>query len=237
MIEQARLPAMLLFFGAALAMPGLAPANELTYECSTPPLEVKFAIAGGRYSGAVNCGNLFLQTDIPTAPLVRWERAKAGSLYTLLMLDFDGNANGSWPDPVPVGANSPVRHWIVGNLAGDLLRSTGYRETEGAPPSNIVSVLQSYRAPHIPVVSDRYGIYLFEQDKEIQFAPVPDPITNFAYAAFLERYRLGKPEASNHFVAVYTSESPFSGKAFRGNDVSGTWHRDLGKGKLPPIRE
>jgi hypothetical protein len=237
MIEQTRLPAILLMFGAVLAIPCLALANELSYECSMPPLEVRFAIVGGHYSGAANCGNLFLQSDIPTAPLVRWKRARAGRLYTLMMLDFDGNANGSWPDPVPVGNNSPVRHWIVGNLAGALLRSAGYREAEGASSSNIVSVLQSYRAPHIPVVSDRYGLYLFQQEKEIQFAPVPDPITNFAYAAFLERYRLGKPEASNYFVAVYTSESPFSGKAFHGNDVSGTWHRDYGKGKLPPPRE
>jgi hypothetical protein len=237
MIEHARLPAVLLVFSAVLATPCLAAAAELNYKCSVPPLEVKYAIAGGHYSGAVNCGNLFLQTDIPTAPLVRWKQARPGKLYTLLMLDFDGNANGSWPDPVAVGENSPVRHWIVGNLAGDLLRSAGYREVEGAPPSKIVSVLQSYRAPHIPVVSDRYGVYLFPQDKQIEFAPVPEPITNFAYAAFLDRYRLTKPVASNYFVAIYTSESPFSGKAFHGNDVSGTWHRGLGKGKLPPSPE
>jgi hypothetical protein len=236
MIEHARLPAVFLLFVAALATPCLA-ASELSYECSVPPLEVKFAIAGGHYSGAVTCGNLFLQTDIPTAPLVRWKQARPGKLYTLLMLDFDGNANGSWPDAVAMGENSPVRHWIVGNLAGDLLRSTGYREVEGAPPAKIVSVLQSYRAPHIPVVSDRYGVYLFSQDKEIQFAAVPEPITSFAYAAFLDKYRLVKPAASNYFVAIYTSESPFSGKAFQGNDVSGTWHRDLGKGKLPPAPE
>lgn len=238
MIKPAHLPALLIACGAALAASRPAVAVELNYECSAPPLEVKFAIAGGHYSGAVNCGNLFLQTDIPTAPLVRWKQAKAGRLYTLLMLDFDGNANGSWPDQVPVGENSPVRHWIVGNLSGDLLRGTGYREAEGAPPpSKIVSVLQSYRSPHIPVVSDRYGVYLFLQDKQIQFAPVPEPITNFAHAAFLEKYRFGKPVASNYFVAIYTSEPPFSGKAFHGNDVSGTWHRDLGKGKLPPAPE
>jgi hypothetical protein len=128
MIKSACLSTLLIACGAALAASRPAAAVELNYECSAPPLEVKFAIAGGRYSGAVNCGNLFLQTDIPTAPLVRWKQAKAGRLYTLLMLDFDGNANGSWPDQVPVGENSPVRHWIVGNLSGDLLRSTGYRE-------------------------------------------------------------------------------------------------------------
>jgi phosphatidylethanolamine-binding protein (PEBP) family uncharacterized protein len=234
MIKHARLLAVLIVFGVAAADPRLATASELDYACSSPPLEVKFAVLDGRYRGIVNCGNLFLQTDIPTAPVVRWKQAKPGKLYALMMLDFDGNANGSWPDPVPVGENSPVRHWIVGNIPGDLLRSTGYRETDGAVVPKGVSVLQSYRAPHIPVVSDRYGIYLFQQDKEIQFAPVPDPITNFPYAVFLEKYRLAKPQASNFFVAIYTSEAPFSGKAFHGNDVSGSWHQGYGKGKLPP---
>jgi len=43
-----------------------------------------------------------LQTDIPNAPVVKWRAAEAGKLYTLMMLDLDGNANGSWPDPVPI---------------------------------------------------------------------------------------------------------------------------------------
>jgi phosphatidylethanolamine-binding protein (PEBP) family uncharacterized protein len=236
MIKQLRLLPALMALGAVLAYPRLAAADELNYTCSVPQLEVKFAVANGHYSGVVNCGNLFLQTDIPTAPVVRWKRAKPGKLYTLVMLDFDGNANGSWPDQVPVGQNSPVRHWIVGNIPGDLLHSIGYREVEGAP-SKTISVVQPYRAPHIPMVSDRYGVYLFRQNKELQFAPVPDPITNFAYAAFLENYRLAKPEASNFFVAIYTSESPFSGKAFHGKDVSATWHQGLGEGKLPSAPE
>jgi len=66
---------------------------------------------------------------------------------------------------------------------------------------------------------------------------VPDPVTSFPFAAFLDKYHLSKPEASNFFVVIYTSESPFSGKAFHGNDVSGTWHQDLGKGKLLPTVE
>jgi hypothetical protein len=44
MIEPARLPTVLLVFVAASATPCLA-ANEQGYECSVPPLEVKFAIA------------------------------------------------------------------------------------------------------------------------------------------------------------------------------------------------
>ena len=227
--------------------------NDLSYITSTPPLKVTFKIAGGHYSGAVAGGNLFLQTDIPDAPLVRFSQAKPGRLYTLMMLDFDGNALGSWPDMVAPGKNSPIRHWIVGNIPGELLRATGYSEDQQTTPVAVKSgpqsdsssgwgggsvapaamtVLQAYRYPHVPVVSDRYGVYLFEQEKHIEFDPISDPVTNFDYRGFLNKYRLRDPVASNWFVAIYTSEPPFSGKPFHGNDVSATWHQDLGKGDL-----
>jgi hypothetical protein len=212
----------------------IAHAVELKYSCSQPPLEVTYPIAGGHYSGMVNCGNLFLQSDTPNAPIVRWKEANVTKLYTLMMLDFDGNANGSWPDPVPSGDNSPPRHWIVGNIPGTLLRTSGYAESTSDSGNKAVSVLQAYRAPHIPMVSDRYVIYLFEQTKRLDFAALSGPITNFDYAKFRDTYNLGPPKASNFFVAIYVSESPFSGKPFQGNDVSKTWHQDYGKGKLTP---
>lgn len=212
---------------------GPAVAEDLKYTCSTPPLQVTFDVAGGHYSGVVNAGNLFLEPDIPKAPVVRFPTAAEKKLYTLMMLDFDGNATGAWPEPVPSGENSPVRHWIVGNIPGALLRQSGYdEESKDASANKNVSVIQSYRSPHIPMVSDRYGVYLFEQSKRIDFAPIEGPITNFDHVAFLKKYNLVKVIASNYFVAIYTSVSPFSGKPFQGNDVSKTWHRDLGKGKL-----
>ena len=209
-------------------------AGDLVYEATDPPLEMTFAVEGGHYSGVVHPGSLFLQTDISNTPLVRWKQAEAGALYTLLMLDFDGNANGSWPDAVASGENSPVRHWIVGNISGDQLRTTGYVESLGARGADQPTILQPYRAPHIPVVSDRYVAYLFKQAGRIEFAEVTGPITNFDHAAFLKKYQLEAPLAANWFVAVYTSESPFSGKPFQGNDVTATWHKDLGKSELRP---
>ena len=113
---------------AMLQDPCFAGEKELGYGCSRPPLEAEFAVAGNHYSGVVACGSLFLQEDIPAAPVVKWKGAKPGRLYTLMMLDFDGDANGSWPDAVPPGRNSPLRHWIVGNIPGNLLRTSGYRE-------------------------------------------------------------------------------------------------------------
>jgi hypothetical protein len=235
MIQSAKLLAALI--GVVLATPDLTSAKELNYSCSVPPLEVTFTIVGGYYSGSVNCGNLFLQSDIPAAPLVRWKSANAGKLYTLMMLDFDGNANGSWPDPVSSGQNAPVRHWIVGNISGDVLRRRGYLESESPAGSKTVSIVQPYRSPHIPIVSDRYGVYVFQQEKEIRFDALPDSITNFDHLAFLEKYHLAAPKASNFFVAIFTSESPFSGKEFHGNDVSRVWHKDFGKGKLTPAQQ
>jgi hypothetical protein len=235
MMKPAQLLAALI--GVLVATPHFVSAKELNYDCSAPPLEVTFAILGGHYNGAVNCGNLFLQSDIPAAPLVRWKPASARKFYTLMMLDFDGNANGSWPDPVPPGQNAPVRHWIVGNISGDLLRRGGYLESKSPATAKTVSIVQPYRSPHIPIVSDRYGVYLFQQEREIHFAALPEAITNFDHVAFLEKYHLGAPKASNFFVAIFTSESPFSGKAFQGNDVSRVWHQGYGKGKLPPAQQ
>jgi phosphatidylethanolamine-binding protein (PEBP) family uncharacterized protein len=236
MNKQAPLVASIIFC-VLLGLPHLASARELQYGCSKPPIEATFAVEDRHYSGAVNCGNLFLQSDIPTAPVVRWIGADATKLYTMMMLDFDGNANGSWPDPVAPGENATVRHWIVGNIPGDLLRGRGYVESGSDSGIKAVSVLQPYRAPHIPVVSDRYGIYLFEQTRRIDFAAATGPITNFDYSAFFDTYQLGDPKASNFFVAIYTSESPFSGKLFHGNDVSGVWHQGYGKGKLAPAQQ
>lgn len=212
--------------------------KPLIYDVTSPPLEITFAVEGGHYSGIVHPGGLFLQTDISTAPLVRWPLAETGTFYTLFMIDYDGNATGSWPDAVPSGINSPVRHWIVGNLSGDLLRTTGYAETTTEPaPADQPAVLQPYRAPHIPIVSDRHAVYLFPQSGPLQFTAVTGPITNFDHLAFLKKYDLPPPVASNYFVAIYTSESPFSGKPFHGNDVTATWHQSLGDGVLTPQKD
>jgi hypothetical protein len=152
-----------------------------------------------------------------------------------MMLDLDGNAKGSWPDAIVPGRNAPVRHWIVGNISGDVLAGTGYVET-ASTSGQMIAVLQSYRQPQIPLVSDRYDLYLFQQEQKIEFAALSGPVTNFDYASFLEKYHLRRPEASNFFVALYTSQSPFSGKAFQGNDVAGAWHQGYGTGMLAPLQ-
>ena len=206
-------------------------APELRFICTPEPLQVLFQVRGGHYSGEVNCGNLFLQPDIPEAPVVTYASANTEKLYTLMMIDPDGNAHGSWPDPIKPGTNSPVRHWIVGNIPGRMLRS-GYNEN--TVNTNEVSMLEPYRYPHIPGVSDRYGLFVFEQPERIEFEKLGDSIINFDYIAFIDKYGLGSPKASNFFVTIYTSASPFTGKPFHGNDLEDTWHQDYGKGHLTP---
>ncbi len=218
----------------AIMFAPFAYAGNLAYECSAPLLEVKFPVVNGNYSGTVTGGNLFLSSDIPNPPTVIWRSANIDKLYTLMMIDLDGNANGSYPDAVAPGKNAPVRHWIVGNIPGAVLRSKGYDETSSKAGNCKVDIVMPYRAPFIPMVSDRYGIYLFEQNKAISYAPLHPAITNFNYANYIEKYKLGKAKASNYFVAVHVSVSPFSGKPFHGNDVSKNWHKDFGKGKLAP---
>jgi hypothetical protein len=67
MIEQARLPAVLLVFGAALTIPCLAPANELNYGCSVPPLEVRFAPAAG-CAGLLFFSGVYREAASPYVP-------------------------------------------------------------------------------------------------------------------------------------------------------------------------
>ncbi len=93
------------------------------------------------------------------------------------------------------------------------------------------TVLAPFHSPHIPVVSDRYAVFLFVQPGAVSFAPLSPVITNWDAAAFVAMYDL-KLIASNFFVSVFVSASPFSGAPFSGNDVSGVWHHGVGTGQL-----
>ena len=83
----------------------------------------------------------------------------------------------------------------MGNIPGELLRTTGYTEPAIDTEADKPRVIQAYRAPHIPVVSDRYGLYLFEQTGRIEFAELTGSITNFDYTAFLKAHRLGRAQS------------------------------------------
>ncbi|MTH96810.1 YbhB/YbcL family Raf kinase inhibitor-like protein [Roseibium sp. RKSG952] len=210
-------------------------ANELTWVCTETPLHVEFPIIGRHYSGEIHCGTLLLQQDIAGAPEVTFENADPETHYTLMMIDPDANADGSWPDAVLPGTNAPVRHWIVGNISGRLL-ADGFTEDKASRLGETISVLEPFHHPNIFHVSDRYGLFVFAQPELIEFEPLGGTIRNFDYRGFNAKYRLSAPKASNFFVGVYTSVSPFSGEPFHGIDVGHIWHKTLGEGHLVPGR-
>mmetsp|Transcript_13912 Transcript_13912/g.35874 ORF Transcript_13912/g.35874 Transcript_13912/m.35874 type:complete len:189 (-) Transcript_13912:21-587(-) len=149
------------------------PWDPLEVQCKAG-LSVSFNIY--HYRGLVNCGNLFLAPDLgalatdptPFAPNVQWPAADSSKHYTLLMLDPDAVLPGSWPFSA-IGTLEPIRHMLVGNIAGDEL-------TAGITAADIAKapyLLSPYQAPAPPSGSHRYGFFIFEQSEaKIAFKPL-----------------------------------------------------------------
>merc|ERR1712083_809386 len=91
---------------------------------------------------------------------------------------------------------SPIRHWMVGNVPGSVLRVGG----------NISSatIIQPFHGPHPPQGSDphRYGQFIFKQaHMDIKFAD-PGSRTNWNYTSYLAKYNI-RPEdklSSNYLL-------------------------------------
>jgi len=188
------------FGGAATTLIGRS--GSLEFGCSEPRLEVAYDIK--YYDGTVECGNLLLESDIGgthkwVEPKIAFKGAVNGTLYTLAYIDPDVDLpnNGSWPDVVTPGSKAPARHWVVGNIKGEDL-AVG----ELSPPATTVS---AYKGPSPPWGSHRYGQFLFKQKGLIDFETLPSPtgIYNWDYDAFIAKYDLGKPVASNFHMTQH----------------------------------
>ena len=149
------------------------------------------------------CGNLFLQGDTPSPPVVTLPGIEDG-VYTLLMVDPDANMNGSWPLTREAGDHAPVRHWVVGNIPA-LTLALG----DALKPQNLTAdgdELTPYKAPGPLGGSHRYGLFLFKQSGAIEFDALDnDSRTNWDYGAFIAKYELGEKLASNFFMVQYFS--------------------------------
>ena len=178
-------------------------ALGLEFKCSETPLSVAYDIR--YYSGAVHCGNLLLESDIGgthkwVPPKVDWSAARADRYYTLAYIDPDVDLpnNGSWPDVQTPGSKAPARHWVVGNINGTALR---------AGDLSAATTVSAYKGPSPPWGSHRYGQFLFEQPGtaklEFETLPSPDGIYNWDHAAFIARYGLGAPVASNFHMTQH----------------------------------
>ena len=114
------------------------PWDELHFSCAPSLLAVEYNISA--YSGEVNCGSLFLESDIggginvPPLVSVPAGGAQSDKFYTLIMVDPDADMNGSFPYSTAPGPHAPVRHWVVGNILGsDLMAGSPFNATTVSP--------------------------------------------------------------------------------------------------------
>ena len=106
---------------------------------------------------------------------------------------------GSWPDTTEPGAHAPVRHWVVGNIAGSALQkgdlSGGF-------------TISPFHGPSPPAGSHRYGLFVFKQPTaKIPYVAYTDPIIQWDYAGFIAKYKLGEKVASNWHITQHFNAS------------------------------
>merc|ERR1712166_216187 len=180
----------LLLSAAALLVTSAVPlpaSNMLPIGCSNPPLGIEYTDIK-YYSGEVHCGSLLLESDIGgTHPWIRPKVTHAAApdgLYTLMYIDpfVDIPGNGSWPScgAACAGTKAPARHWVVGNIDSEMLRTGNL--TAG-------STVSAFKGPSPPWGSHPYGQFLFRQSSntKIKFEELPSPsgIYNWDYESFI----------------------------------------------------
>merc|ERR1712130_667501 len=170
--------------------------ENLSFACTLSPLQVNYSHIK-YYNAEVACGNLFLESDIgggiDIPPVVKYPSAKAGSLYTLVMMDPDADLpnNGSWPVMQTPGSHAPVRHWVVGNLDRTALRTGDFSTGTTVSP---------FKGPSPPYGSHRYGQFLFEQIQKFDFEDLSgQSIVQWDYKGFLGKYALGDKLVSSNW--------------------------------------
>ena len=178
--------------------------DKLPFYCNTPAMGVLSVdyLQIKAYSGAVSCGNLFREADIGgginTVPYVAYPKAKAGSFYTIVMVDPDADMDGSFPTATAPGSHAPVRHWIQGNIAGADLQNADLSKS---------LVVSPFHGPSPPAGSHRYGQFLFEQPNgKIDYTPFAAnaSITQFDYGSWISQHQLGAPVANNWHVTEHS---------------------------------
>merc|ERR1740121_1096220 len=177
----------------------------LEFKCSEPALGVKYDIK--YYNGEVNCGSLLLESDIggglKVPPTVTFDFGSIKpAYYTLVYKDPDADLpnNGSWPDVTTPGSHAPVRHWVVGNIDHDMLKTGDFSKATTVSP---------FVGPSPPYGSHRYGQFLFRQPAgkidDFETYASTDPIIQWDYAAFIPKHGLGAPVASNWHVCQHVA--------------------------------
>lgn len=159
------------------------------------------------YKPTVECGNLFIKSDIATQPLVRFGAAKPGKTYTLLYFSTESEATSSWPDMKVEG--DVHNHWIVGNVMPAMLLGNGNL-------SQADELWGNQWPHHGPSPTQPYSFYLMEHD-----GPTPIPsssatvncfpnITNFCtheqFEKWLAAYEWNRV-GNNYLVGIYYNDT------------------------------
>merc|ERR1719337_823610 len=98
--------------------------------------------------------------------------------------DVDLPSNGSWPDVQTPGSKAPARHWVVGNIDEDMLKSGDFT---GA------TTVSAFKGPSPPWGSHPYHLLLYHQrNGKVDFKTLPSPsgIYNWDFADFNTQYQL-----------------------------------------------
>ena len=140
--------------------------------------------------GTITCGKQMHKTapGLASPPVISLASADADAGYTLMMIDPDAPSHAS-------PTFSPIRHWLVVNIAGADLK---------AGKLGTAQTLSPYHAPGPPTGTGyhRYGQFIFKQKTaQTKFGPVPSSIAKWNYTAFIDDYGLGEKVASNYFLA------------------------------------
>ena len=94
-------------------------------------------------------------------------------------------------------------HWVHCVAHGKISLTFG-RDLAAGSLGNATTV-SAYKGPSPPWGSHRYGQFLFAQPGRVDFEKLPSPtgIYNWDYDAFIARYGLGKPVASNFHMTQH----------------------------------
>ena len=140
--------------GLVVVVAAAGPARAaLDVNCSSE-LVIDYGIP--YYSGAVDCGNLFVKADIATVPTVRYGPASGGGkTYTLVYVSTCSHCDRSFPDNSEAGLVHV--HYVAANVAAATLAGDGD-----------VSKADQYWTNdfprHGPSPTQHYNFYLMEHD-------------------------------------------------------------------------
>ena len=136
----------------ALAALVLGTEGALDVNCSAA-LDIRYDIP--YYASKVDCGNLFIKSDVATVPTVTFAPASPAKAYTLVYISTCSHCDKSFPDNSEEGLVHV--HYVAANIDAATLSGSG----------DVANADQYWAGDfprHGPGPSQRYNFYLFQHD-------------------------------------------------------------------------